>query len=102
MAKKTTPATKTAAAKTLAFKNVKSGRPKSLIEWQDPSHQAHILDWRRRAHDFGLNGEGGARTEETPFAAPPERILREEEPEAFEPQDFRPDDHETEELEREE
>jgi RNA polymerase primary sigma factor len=102
MAKKTTQATKSAAAKTLAFKNVKRGRQKSLIEWQDQSHQAHILDWRRRAHDFGLNGEEGAPAEETPFAAEPERLLREEEPEAFEPQDFRPDDAETEELEREE
>ena len=106
MAKKTTQATKGAAAKTLAFKNVKRGRQKSLIEWQeqDQSHQTHILDWRRRAHDFGLgNGDDGApAAEETPFVAEPERLLREEEPEAFEPQDFRPNDAETEELEREE
>jgi RNA polymerase primary sigma factor len=95
MAKKT----RTAAAKpptTLAFQKGRRGRPpKSLIEWKDPTSQAHVLDWRRRAHDFGLNGEtlGGEEhapaAEETPFGVQPERLLREEEPEAFEPHDFR-------------
>ena len=100
MAKKTTRATTTAAAKRLEFKSVKPKRQKSLIEWQDPSNQAHVLDWRRRAHDFGLvDGEEGAPTaEETPFVGRPERLLREEEPEAFEPHDFQTVDADTEEL----
>ena len=92
MAKKTT---RPPATKTLAFKTPKpAGRQKSLIEWKDPSNQAHVLDWRRRAHEFGLGpGEDGAPTaEETPYAAQPERLLREEEPEAFEPHDFRDTD----------
>jgi RNA polymerase primary sigma factor len=104
MAKKT-PAPK----QPLAFKPAKERRtksPRSLIEWKDPSNQAHILDWRRRAHDFGLlSGEEGAPTAtETRFATEPERLLREEEPEAFEPHDFRAvdDEVEPEELEQEE
>ena len=44
MAKKT--------AETLPFRAGR--RRKSLIEWEDPSRQAHVLDWRQRAHDFGL------------------------------------------------
>jgi RNA polymerase primary sigma factor len=88
------------AAKTptpLTFQKGKRGRPpKSLIEWKEPSNQAHILDWRRRAHDFGLNGESLTGedpapmiAEETPLGVAPDRLLREEEPEAFEPHDFR-------------
>jgi RNA polymerase primary sigma factor len=78
--------------KPLAFKSPKAAaRQKSLIEWKDPSKQTHILDWRRRAHEYGLAaGDDGAPTaEDTPFASQPERLLREEEPEAFEPHDFR-------------
>jgi RNA polymerase primary sigma factor len=90
------------ASKTLAFK--KGGRQKSLIDWKDPANQAHILDWRRRAHEFGLGpeGDGAPTAEETPFAAEPERLLQEEEPEAYTPQQFG-DDHEleAEELEKE-
>ena len=60
-------------------------RRKSLIEWNDPSTQVHILDWRQRAHGFGLevderddtDAEGRVRQVE------PERLLLEEEPEAF-------------------
>jgi RNA polymerase primary sigma factor len=102
MAKKTTrPPTRP-----LAFTKPRAaGRQKSLIEWKDPSNQTHILDWRRRAHEFGLiSGDGATPTaEETPFGRQPDRLLREEEPEAFEPHDFRDaDEEETEELEREE
>jgi RNA polymerase primary sigma factor len=80
-------------AKTLSFKS--RGRQKSLIEWNDPANQAHILDWRRRTHDFGVGPEdaqGGPPAEETPFATGPERLLKEEEPEAFRPQQFDDDD----------
>jgi RNA polymerase primary sigma factor len=100
------------AAKTLTpltFQKGKRGRPpKSLIEWKDPSNQAHVLDWRRRAHDFGLNGEalsGDDQTpgaEETAFGVQPDRLLREEEPEAFEPHDFRVVEEDAEEAVEEE
>jgi len=62
----------------------------SLIDWQDPDRNINVLDWRRRAHGFGL----------VPVESPdedvedadgvidaPERLVNEEEPEAFEQQD---------------
>ena len=62
----------------------RAARRKSLIEWNDPSNQVHVLDWRRRAHEFGLTVEEREDTEEgQPFQIPPERLLTEEEPEAF-------------------
>ena len=64
---------------------------KSLIDWQDPDRNARILDWRLRAHEFGLlpvaDGDDGAEAAErggVPQA--PEQLLHEEEPEAFEDQ----------------
>jgi RNA polymerase primary sigma factor len=58
---------------------------KSLIEWNDPSNQVHVLDWRRRAHEFGLEVEEREDTDTKgqPFQIEPERLLAEEEPEAF-------------------
>jgi RNA polymerase primary sigma factor len=71
--------------KTLAFQTPK--RRKSLIEWNDPSKQAHILDWRHRAQDFGLTVETREDLEDgQPFLPDAEQILHEEEPEAFEDQ----------------
>ena len=59
-------------------------RRKSLIEWSDPSNQVHVLDWRRRAHEFGLDvDEREDREKGEPFQVEPERLLAEEEPEAF-------------------
>jgi RNA polymerase primary sigma factor len=82
----------------LAFRA--GARRKSLIEWNDPSRQAHILDWRQRAQGFGLNVDD--REEEgQPFAAP-ERILEEDEPEAFADQRIPHDDAEAEEVEEDE
>ena len=61
-----------------------AARRKSLIEWSDPSTQVHVLDWRRRAHEFGLDVEEREDTEEgRPFQVEPEQLLAEEEPEAF-------------------
>ncbi|MEX2271194.1 MAG: sigma-70 family RNA polymerase sigma factor [Vicinamibacterales bacterium] len=57
----------------------------SLIDWHQPERNAHILDWRTRAHEFGLNEVDGE-AELDVAAAPaetPEWLLREEEPEAF-------------------
>jgi RNA polymerase primary sigma factor len=67
-----------------------AGRRGSLIDWRDPDRNNDVLDWRRRAHDFGLvpvdtwNEDG-----ESPSARvvdAPERLLHDEEPEAFEDQ----------------
>src|SRR5918999_1259668 len=78
----------------LAFRA--GARRKSLIEWNDPSRQAHILDWRERTHGFGLDvHEPGDEEEGHPFV-PPQRLLEEEEPEAFSEQPIPHDDEEVE------
>ena len=75
--------------KTLEF--TPTGRRKALIDWNDPSKQAHVLDWRHRAQDFGLAVDTHDELEDAgqPFAPSPEQILHEEEPEAFEDQPIR-------------
>src|SRR4051812_39672493 len=75
---------KKASASALAFKP-KRGR-KSLIEWNDPSRQAHVLDWHHRAQEFGLAVTDHEEEEGAPFATEPKRLLEHDEPEAFVPQ----------------
>jgi RNA polymerase primary sigma factor len=65
------------------------GRPKrsegegtSLIDWQEPESNAHVLDWRERAHGFGLMPATGDDTETV--ILPPERLIDEEDGEAYE------------------
>ena len=65
----------------------KPGRPpkgsSSLIDWREPESNAHVLDWRERAHEFGLMPAGDA--EEPEFVVlPPDRLIDEEESEAYE------------------
>jgi RNA polymerase sigma factor (sigma-70 family) len=62
----------------------------SLIDWDDPERNAHILDWRARARDFGLlpvadDDDAGAAAESGVPQAP-EQLLHDEEPEAFDDQ----------------
>ena len=77
-------AKKTSRSNTLTFKPGKPGRPrKSLIEWDDPSRQAQVLDWRHRAQDFGLAVEGREDAEPGRPFDEPERILQEDDPEAY-------------------
>jgi len=73
--------------KTLEFAPTKR-RNTALIDWNDPSRQAHVLDWRHRAQEFGLAVDTHEEVEDAgqPFAPSPEQILHEEEPEAFEDQ----------------
>jgi RNA polymerase primary sigma factor len=63
------------------------GRAGSLINWREPGRNAHILDWRSRAHEFGLvpAAHDEEADEEPPPAIvePPLTLLDEEEPEAF-------------------
>jgi len=66
---------------TLAFRPGR--RRTSLIEWNDPATQAHVLDWRQRAHGFGLDVDEREEIDRGPFGGPPERLLQEDEPEAF-------------------
>ena len=59
-----------------------------LIDWDDPTENAHLLDWRQRAHEFGLTPvEDGEQGEELALALPVEQLLEEEEPEAADDQD---------------
>jgi RNA polymerase primary sigma factor len=80
--------------KTLEFPPTRRRKP--LIDWSDPSKQAHVLDWRHRAQEFGLAVETHDELEDAgqPFAPSPEQILHEEEPEAFEDQAVEPDEEE--------
>jgi len=85
--------------KTLEFTPAR--RRKALIDWNDPSRQAHVLDWRHRAQEFGLAVETHEELEDAgqPFAPNPEQILHDEEPEAFEDQPVRAEVEEDEQLE---
>ncbi len=83
MAKKTSP------QKPLAFKPAR--RRGSLIEWGDPSRQAHVLDWHNRAREFGLDVEDRDERGES-YELEPRRLLADEEPEAFAAQRIPEDD----------
>jgi RNA polymerase sigma factor (sigma-70 family) len=84
--------------KTLEFTPGK--RRKALIDWDDPSKQAHVLDWRHRAQEFGLAVETHDELEDgQPFAPNPEQILHDEEPEAFDDQPVRAEADQAEEEE---
>jgi RNA polymerase primary sigma factor len=85
---------------TLAF--TAKGRRKSLIEWNDSSRQAQVLDWHHRAHEFGLDVEEHEDVERgQPYDVDPKRLLEDEEPEAFARQRVDEDDHEFERDEEE-
>jgi len=58
----------------------------SLVDWREPERNARVLDWRERAHEFGLIPVDGQGPMGPPIVEPPERLLEEEEPEAFEEQ----------------
>jgi RNA polymerase primary sigma factor len=77
-------AKKTTRSNTLPFKPGRRGRPRaSLIEWTDPSRQAHVLDWRQRAQEFGLAVDGHEEAEpRRPYDAPA-RLVHDDEPEAY-------------------
>ncbi len=68
----------------LRMKDAVSGR--SLIDWLEPERNASVLDWRQRARSFGLIPLDGPRSIDSKPVEPPERLLAEEEPEAFEAQ----------------
>ena len=68
------------------------GRPKrahedadatALIDWHEPERNAHVLDWRERAHEFGLATNGDPAEA---VVLPPEQLIDEDDPEAYESQ----------------
>ncbi len=77
-----------------------------LIDWSDPDRNAHVLDWRRRAHDYHLTpiGEGAGEDPAEPRYSPSE-LIEEDDREARQPQGFsgeEVDDEEAEETNEEE
>ena len=68
----------------------KPGRPRksapenaSLIDWEEPENNSHVLDWRERAHEFGLMPAGEGEEPEI-VVLPPERLIAEDDIEAIE------------------
>jgi RNA polymerase primary sigma factor len=57
--------------------------PDSLIDWTEPERNAHLLDWRQRAQEFGLLP--ASETDEAPVLAP-DRLIDEDDPEVYEEQ----------------
>jgi RNA polymerase sigma factor (sigma-70 family) len=62
-----------------------------LIDWREPAQNTHVLDWRARARQFGLlpvsdAPETGEPPDAAALGAAPERLLHDEEPEAFDDQ----------------
>jgi RNA polymerase primary sigma factor len=61
-----------------------SGRSNaSLVDWQEPERNAQVLDWRERARKFGLTRVDEEEPVTGSVVEPAERLLQEEEPEAF-------------------
>src|SRR5262249_28644644 len=58
----------------------------SLVDWHEPGRNAHVLDWRERAHAFGLVPLDDQSEDAPSVIEPPEQLLEEEEPEAFDEQ----------------
>jgi RNA polymerase primary sigma factor len=64
-----------------------SAQPRtSLIDWHDPERNAHVLDWRNRAHEFGLVPVEDGAVMDPPLVEPAGQLLEEEESEAFDDQ----------------
>jgi RNA polymerase primary sigma factor len=64
--------------------NRRWGSGESLVDWREPEGNAHVLDWRGRAHEFGLLPVTDDQEEiEAPVVEPAERLIEEEEAEAF-------------------
>ena len=82
----------------------KRGRPRkgssssSLIDWQEPENNAHVLDWRERAHEFGLMPVGDT-DEPEHVVLPADRLIDEDDVEAYEGRRSSRDDEEAEEDE---
>ena len=52
----------------------------ALIDWHEPERNAHLLDWRARAREFGVVPVDPADAGSThTFVEPPEQMIEEEE-----------------------
>jgi RNA polymerase primary sigma factor len=59
----------------------------ALIDWHEPERNAHLLDWRARAREFGVVPVEPGESQPSHSFEPAEQLIEEEEPEAFEEQD---------------
>jgi len=59
------------------------GDSDSLIDWTQPDRNAHVLDWRQRAHEFGIVPADDS--DET-VVLPARQLVEEDDPEAFDDQ----------------
>src|SRR5262245_10949150 len=59
-----------------------------LVDWREPGRNAHVLDWRDRAHEFGLVPLDDTGLVESAVVEPTSRLIEEEEPVAFEEMRF--------------
>jgi RNA polymerase sigma factor (sigma-70 family) len=59
-----------------------------LIDWDRPERNSHVLDWRERAHEFGLTPVEDDGAVDGPVVEPASQLVFEEEPEAAEDQEF--------------
>jgi hypothetical protein len=66
----------------------------SLIDWSEPASHSGVLDWRERAHDFGLIPAEDGGEVDGPLVEPVDQRLAEEEPEAFQEQQLEITPHE--------
>jgi len=60
-----------------------------LVQWEEAPPQLNVLDWRKRAENFGLKrlpDEDGDADETEVFEGAPEELIPAEDPEAFEAQ----------------
>jgi RNA polymerase primary sigma factor len=64
-----------------------------LVDWHAPERNSRVLDWRSRAHEFGLVPASDEGTVEGSLGAPPDRLLADEEPEAFDDQQLDDTEH---------
>jgi RNA polymerase sigma factor (sigma-70 family) len=66
-----------------------------LVRWEEAPPQVNVLDWRKRASQYGLRAPtAGEDDEPGEFDGAPEQLIGEEDPEAFEAQAFEPGDSE--------
>ncbi len=65
-----------------------SKKKNPLINWEEPERNMHVLDWRARAENYGLNPLERHRKTGSTVVEPAEQLLEEEEPEAFEEQEI--------------
>jgi RNA polymerase primary sigma factor len=68
-------------------RHARESDPESLVDWREPERNAHVLDWRGRAHEFGIVPQDETDESEA-VVLPPEQLIAEDDPEAFESQDF--------------